>query len=99
VITTTIVGNDQASLDKPWAKARTIPVDTQAGGFVDFGISTPQKKALYSKGHSAATNFLSTWNWPAYLERYRCSPAAATAPPERRTPARRVQPDHAGAFP
>jgi NTE family protein len=75
VVTTTIVGNDQASLDKPWVKARTIPVDTQAAGFVDFGISGRQEQALYRQGYSAATDFLSTWDWPAYLERYRCSPA------------------------
>jgi NTE family protein len=75
VLTTTIVGHDQASLQKPWVKARTIPVDTQAVGVVDFGIAAEQEEALYGTGYAAAIDFLGTWDWPAYVERYRCSPA------------------------
>lgn len=75
VVTTTIVGHDQASLQKPWVKARTIPVDTQAVGLVDFAIAAEQEEALYGTGYAAAIDFLGTWDWRDYLARYRSSPA------------------------
>jgi NTE family protein len=28
-------------------------------------------EALYAKGHVAAEQFLSTWDWDAYLDRFR----------------------------
>jgi NTE family protein len=71
VITTVLVGRDQAYLSQPWVSARTIRVDSTDVGFLDFDISDNEIEALYVKGHAAAEKFLSTWDWDAYLERFR----------------------------
>ena len=71
VITTVLVGRDQAYLSQPWVSARTIRVDSTDVGFLDFDISDNEIEALYAKGYAAAEKFLSTWDWPAYLGRFR----------------------------
>jgi NTE family protein len=71
VISTILVGRDQAYLDQPWVSARTIRVDTAGVGVLDFGISRADTQALYEKGFGAAQDFLSGWNWQAYLRRFR----------------------------
>lgn len=70
LITTMIVGRDQTYLDHPRVSARVIRVESNAVGFLDFHISTKQKEALFERGYAAAKAFLSTWNWPAYLQRF-----------------------------
>jgi NTE family protein len=65
VITTVLVGRDQAYLSQPWVSARTIRVDSTDVGFLDFDISDNEIEALYVKGHAA------TWDWDAYLKRFR----------------------------
>jgi NTE family protein len=71
VITTVLVGRDQAYLSQPWVSARTIRVDSTDVGFLDFDISDNEIEALYVKGYAAAQKFLSSWDWDAYLERFR----------------------------
>jgi NTE family protein len=71
VITTALVGRDQAYLNQPWVSARTIRVDSTDIGFLDFDISDNEIEALYAKGYAAAEKFLSTWDWDAYLDRFR----------------------------
>jgi NTE family protein len=71
VITTVLVGRDQAYLGQPWVSARTIRVDSTDVGFLDFDISDNEIEAMYAKGYAAAEKFLSTWDWDAYLERFR----------------------------
>jgi NTE family protein len=71
VITTVLVGRDQAYLSQPWVSARAIRVDSTEVGFLDFDISNKETEALYAKGYGAAQEFLSTWDWPAYLKRFR----------------------------
>jgi NTE family protein len=71
VITTALVGRDQAYLNEPWVNARTIRVDSTDVGFLDFDISDNEIEALYAKGYAAAKKFLSTWDWNAYLKRFR----------------------------
>ena len=71
VITTMIVGRDQAYLNQPWVSARTIRVDSTDVGFLDFDISKKHVEALYKKGHAAAEGFLSTWDWRAYVNEFR----------------------------
>jgi NTE family protein len=71
VITTVLVGRDQAYLSQPWVNARTIRVDSTDVGFLDFDISDNEIEALYVKGYAAAEKFLSGWDWDAYLERFR----------------------------
>ncbi|HZQ31443.1 MAG TPA: patatin-like phospholipase family protein [Mycobacterium sp.] len=71
VITTVLVGRDQAYLNQPWVSARAIRVNSTEVGFLDFNISADEIEALYEKGYSAAQNFLKTWDWQAYLAEYR----------------------------
>ncbi|MGV9799253.1 patatin-like phospholipase family protein [Mycobacterium sp. NPDC003449] len=71
LISTMLVGHDQAHLSLPWVKARAIQVDSTDIGVLDFDITREQAEALYGKGYSATTEFLSGWDWPAYLERFR----------------------------
>ena len=71
IISTILVGRDQAYLNQPWVDARAIRVDSTDVGVVDFGITPPETQALYAKGYQAARKFLSTWDWQAYLDRYR----------------------------
>jgi NTE family protein len=71
VLTTMLVGRDQAYLNQPWVSARTIRVDSTDVGFLDFDISDNQVEALYNKGHAAAEEFLSTWDWRGYVTTYR----------------------------
>jgi NTE family protein len=71
VITTALVGRDQAYLNEPWVAARAIRVDSTHVGFLDFDISDNEIEALYVKGYAAAEKFLSTWDWDAYLDRFR----------------------------
>jgi NTE family protein len=71
LITTMIVGRDQAYLKQPWVSVRAIRVDSTEVSFLDFNLSQEQMQALYQRGYDAAEAFLSTWNWTQYLERYR----------------------------
>src|ERR1700739_1590761 len=71
VITTMLVGRDQAYLNQPWVSARTIRVGSTDVGFLDFGISNKHVKMLYDKGYTAAVKFLSTWDWRAYVTEFR----------------------------
>lgn len=70
LVTTMIVGHDQAYLNQPWVSARAIRVDSTDVGFLDFKISQKQMDALYARGHQAAETFLSQWNWEDYLKSY-----------------------------
>jgi NTE family protein len=71
VITTVLVGRDQAYLNQPWVDARAIRVDATDVGFLDFGITENEVQAQYLKGYGAAERFLADWNWEAYLRRFR----------------------------
>ena len=70
VLTTLLVGRDQAYLNQPWVSARTIRVDSTDVGVVDFDISREEIDALYLKGYDAATKFLTGWNEAAYLKQF-----------------------------
>jgi NTE family protein len=71
VITTMLVGRDQAYLNQPWVRARTIRVDSTEVGFLDFDITAAEVEAQYLEGHAAAERFLADWDWAAYLRRFR----------------------------
>jgi len=81
VIATTLVGRDQAYLNQPWVSARTIRVDSTEVGALDFDITPAQTQALYQRGYQAAAAFLSTWDWPAYVRRFRPEMAGAREDP------------------
>lgn len=71
VITTMLVGRDQAYLSQPWVNARAIRVDSTDVGFLDFDITANEVEAQYLKGYAAAEKFLAGWDWSAYLRRFR----------------------------
>jgi NTE family protein len=71
VIVTALVGRDQAYERHPWVRARTITVDSDQVGFTDFDLSAADIRQLHDDGYQAAEKFLSTWDWQAYLLRYR----------------------------
>ena len=71
VVTTVLVGRDQAYLNQPWVDARAIRVDSTDVGFLDFDISENEVEAQYLRGHEAVERFLADWNWEAYLRRFR----------------------------
>lgn len=70
VITTVLVGRDQAYLNQPWVSARTIRVDSTDVGVLEFDIKPVEVKALYDRGYRAADEFLSSWDEAAYIRRY-----------------------------
>jgi NTE family protein len=71
LLTTMLVGHDQAHLNQPWVSARAIRVDSTEIGVLDFDITRRHAQQLYDKGYEAATDFLSTWNWRDYVVRFR----------------------------
>ncbi|MCV7225188.1 patatin-like phospholipase family protein [Mycolicibacterium komossense] len=71
VVTTMLVGRDQAYLSQPWVQARTIRVNTADVGVLDFDLSERDKEALYDDGLRAGREFLRTWNFANYLTRFR----------------------------
>ncbi|MGE0217619.1 patatin-like phospholipase family protein [Mycolicibacterium sp.] len=71
VVTTMLVGRDQAYLDMPWVSARTVRIDTSEIGVLDFDLSQRDKRLLYQRGRLAGEEFLEHWDWAAYLTRFR----------------------------
>ncbi len=71
VLTTMLVGRDQAYLNEPWVSARTIRVDSTDVGVVEFDATRKEIDALYRKGYDAATRFLSGWDEADYYRRFR----------------------------
>jgi NTE family protein len=71
LITTMILGRDQAVLNQPWVAARTIHIDAGAVGLLDFGITPERARALYDTGYAAAAEFLEQFNWRTYKRRFR----------------------------
>lgn len=75
LVTTTVVGRDQAYLAKPWVQARTIEVETSGVGVVEFDVDDAGRAALHAAGYAAASEFLGGWDFEAYSQRFRCEPA------------------------
>jgi NTE family protein len=71
VITTVLFGRDQAYLDQPRVSARTIQIESPGLSVIDFNISKSEIEAFYAKGYAAAQDFLSSWDWRGYHERFR----------------------------
>jgi NTE family protein len=71
VITTTLFGHDHTYLNQPWVSSRAIRVDSAGVSVVDFDISEDEIQASYARGYAAAKDFLSSWDWRAYLDKWR----------------------------
>jgi NTE family protein len=83
LITTTVVGHDQGQLAKPWIAARSMRVDTNKFGVVDFELTQADQLELYRNGRQTAEGFLGDWQdrggWEGYLAAYRRGPTPTTA--------------------
>lgn len=66
-----IVGRDQAYLDRPAVRARSFMVDAKAAGVFDFQLSADQVERLYQDGYQGGREFLGTWNWERYKKLHR----------------------------
>lgn len=82
LISTMLVGHDQTYLNQPWVNVRAIKVNSTDVGVLDFGISRDRLEELYANGYTAAQEFLATWDWPAYLRRFRASHYPSGEPAE-----------------
>ncbi len=51
--------------------ARSVYVDTRDVGAVDFSIGEKEQRLLIERGHEAAAQFLTTWDYPAWLNQCR----------------------------
>jgi NTE family protein len=71
LLTTILAGHDQTHLSQPWVSARAIAVESTNVGVLDFDVSRGRLEELYDSGYAAAQEFLSSWDWPAYLGRFR----------------------------
>jgi NTE family protein len=54
-------------------RSRAIQVESSDVGVLDFDVSRTLLEEFYEKGYAAAQAFLSTWDWPAYLDQFRQS--------------------------
>jgi NTE family protein len=71
LLTTMLAGHDQTHLSRPWVSARAILVESANVGVLDFDSPRGRLEELYANGYAAAELFLSTWDWSAYLDRFR----------------------------
>ncbi|MGE2813899.1 patatin-like phospholipase family protein [Mycobacterium heidelbergense] len=71
LLTTMLAGHDQTHLNRPWVAARAIPVESTNVGVLDFDVAPGRLEELYDRGYEAAQEFLATWDWTAYLKRFR----------------------------
>ncbi len=51
--------------------ARTVPIPTLGVHTTEFDISRQRAQELYESGHTAAEQFLATWNFEAYVDEFR----------------------------
>lgn len=70
LLSTMINAHDRRHIDEPSVTDRTIFVDTAGHSSTDFALSRADKLDLIDSGVDAAQNFLSSWDWSAWKERY-----------------------------
>jgi NTE family protein len=71
LIETAIEANQAEHVLEPCNIARSVYIDTRGIGAVDFSISEAEQRLLIERGHAAASEFLSTWDYPAWITRCR----------------------------
>ena len=70
LISTMENAHDQMHVDNPFFSSRTIFVDTTGYKATDFKLTEADKQKLFDSGHTAATGFLTNWDWPAWKAKY-----------------------------
>lgn len=71
LVTTAVVGRDQGQVAKPWVAARTIEVETDDIGIVEFDIDAEQREEALANGRAAVAAFLGAWDFETYKRRFR----------------------------
>jgi len=59
--------HDRVHIDDPRVAARTVFVDTTGYSATDFHLTDADKATLFGNGQTAGQDFLTTWDWPAWL--------------------------------
>ena len=63
--------HDQMHIDDPSVLARTMFVDTGSVKATDFDLDEATQEMLFESGRTAATKFLSGWDFDRYVDTYR----------------------------
>ena len=69
---------DASYVNDPCSVRRTIFVETEQVSALDFALTSQQSQGLYDAGHVAASRFLQTWDFAAYVRRCRTPPPDLT---------------------
>lgn len=70
VIMTALFGRDESFCEQPSVKARTIEIRTPGLGLLEFNATSTEIDDFYAKSYAAAQDFLSHWDWQAYLRQF-----------------------------
>jgi NTE family protein len=70
IVHTMMEAHDRLYVEKA-EYARTIPISTLGVRTTEFEITRERTQALYDSGRQAAEQFLSTWNFDAYIAAFR----------------------------
>ncbi|GAA1538055.1 MULTISPECIES: patatin-like phospholipase family protein [Brevibacterium] len=70
LLSTMINAHDRRHIDEPSVTDRTIFVDTADHSSTDFALTRADKLDLIDSGDTAAREFLNTWDWQTWKERY-----------------------------
>ncbi|WP_186001439.1 patatin-like phospholipase family protein [Streptomyces sp. IB201691-2A2] len=81
LVSTMTSAHDRIHVDQSSVQDRTIFVDTDKVRSTDFRISQEQVEMLYANGRSAAQQFLATWDFQQWLNRYHLSRGVPGTPP------------------
>ncbi|TDD79526.1 patatin-like phospholipase family protein [Actinomadura rubrisoli] len=71
VIATMAEAHDRVLMDEPSIVARTMFAATDGVLATDFGLDAETRERLYESGRRAARDFAESWDFAAYLARYR----------------------------
>lgn len=71
LVSTAVLGRDQAYLAQPWVRARSTEVDPLGVNPFDFWVDRETIDRLYRSGRRAARDLLEGWSFDEYLDTYR----------------------------
>lgn len=78
LVSTMTDARDQLHVDDPFYSSRTIFTDTTGFSSTNFHLTTADKLTLFHNGHTAAQQFLTTWDYQQWLAEN--APRAPRAP-------------------
>jgi NTE family protein len=81
LIATMTNAHDQLYVDQESVCSRTVFVDASGVNSTDFHLSPATKQDLFTKGAAPATQFLTTWDFAAWKQKYGTEAGYPSAPP------------------